>query len=297
MKIKYLFLIIIITIIIGISSISTFTISENEFVILTRFGKPVRTIKESGLYFKLPGFFETVNRFDRRIHFFTTQPVQYLLGDKNPIVLTCYVCWRVFNPLLFFESLINYDIARQKLGDMVNSQLGNTLGDFNIGNVINTNADEVKLSKIEDQILQNTDSKTKDKYGIEIIQLGIQKIEYPSIVAKAVYNRMRSEREKEAMKYREEGKEEASIIKAKADREVVEIMAKAYKEAEIIKGEGDKKAMQIFSQAYEKDQQFFEFMKSMEVYKEILNEKSTLVLSTDSYLLKYLNDPQGIEKK
>jgi len=212
-------------------------------------------------------------------------------------VLTCYVCWRVRDPLLFFQSLLNPEIAIQKLGDMVNSQLGSVLGDFTLSNVINTKPTEVKISTIEDRILKNTNVGTKEKYGIEIVQVGIRRIAYPTVVADAVYNRMRSEREKEAMKYRAEGKEEAAKIEAKADREVSEILAEAYKKAQILKGEGDQQSLKIYSEAYGKDKEFFEFIKSMEVYKDILSQKSTLVLSTDSDLFRYLNNPQGQRKQ
>jgi membrane protease subunit HflC len=291
---RYILIIcIMLVVILGFIFMITFTVSEKEYVVLTRFGKPTRTISTSGLYNKLPGFLETVNRIDRRTHVFTTQPIQLLLGDKNPIVLTCYVCWRVRDPLLFFQSLVNAGIATQKLGDMVNSQLGSVLGKFTLGNIINTIPTEVKISTIEDLILENTNVGAQEKYGIELVQVGIRRIAYPAIVADAVYNRMRSEREKETMKYLAEGRKEAAKIEAKADREVTEILAEAYKKAQILKGEGDQKSLKIYSEAYGKDKEFFEFTKSMEVYKDILNQKSTLILSTDSDLFRYLNDPQG----
>ena len=264
---------------------------------LTQFGKPTTTISKAGLHWKLPGFFETINRIDRRTHVFTTQPIQLLLGDKNPVVLTCYVCWRVHNPLLFFQSLLNAGIATQKMGDMVNSQLGSVLGEFTMDSIINTNPSMIKLATIEERILGNTNVKTKEKYGIEMVQVGIRRIAYPNIVADAVYNRMRSEREKEAKKFRAEGKEQATTIEAKADREVTEILAEAYKKAQILKGKGDQKSLKIYSEAYGKDKEFFEFTKSMEVYKDILSKKSTLILSTDSDLFRYLNNPQGAKQQ
>ena len=291
---RYIFIICVtLFVILGFIFMITFTVSEKEYVIMTRFGKPTRTINTSGLYAKLPGFFETVNRIDRRTNVFTTQPIQLLLGDKNPIVLTCYVCWRVRDPLLFFQSLVNAGIATQKLGDMVNSQLGSVLGEFSLGNIINTTPTEVKISTIENRILENTNMGAQEKYGIELVQVGIRRIAYPTIVADAIYNRMRSEREKEAMKYRAEGREEAAKIEAKADREVTEILAESYKKAQILKGEGDQLSLKIYSESYGKDKEFFEFTKSMEVYKDILSQKSTLILSTDSDLFRYLNNPQG----
>jgi len=292
-----IFLIIcgILAIVLGLAAASTLTVSERDFVVLTQFGKPTRTLTEAGLYFKRPLFLESVNRIDRRVHMFNTQPIQLLLGDQNPVVLTCYVCWQVHAPLLFFQSLVTVEIAAQKLGDMINSQLGSVLGDFSLGDIISTSEGEVKIEEIESRIQKNTSERTREKYGIEVVQVGIRRIAYPTIVADAVYNRMRSEREKEAQKYRAEGREEAVKIKAKADREVTEILAKAYKHAEILKGEGDRQSLKIYAEAYGKDREFFEFLKSMEVYKDNLGSKRTLVLSTDSDLFRYIDGPSGAE--
>ena len=281
----------------AVAALSLFTVSETESVVLTQLGKPARTLSDAGLYIKRPGFLETVNRIDKRVHVFNTQPIQLLLGDQNPIVLTTYVCWQVQDPLLFFQSLMSADVAAQKLGDMINSQLGNVLGEYALSNVINTDPEQVKIAEIESRIRENTNERTSGKYGIDVTQVGIRRMAYPTIVADAVYNRMRSEREKEARKYRAEGEEEATKIKAKADREVSEIMSKANRDAEIIKGEGDQQALKIYAKAYGQDRQFFEFLKSMEVYKEVLGNRSTLVLSSDSDLFRYLTNPEGEQKR
>ncbi|MGA1790441.1 MAG: protease modulator HflC [bacterium] len=273
-----------------------FTVRETEYVIVTRFGKPVRIIEDSGLQFKLPGFFETVNRIDRRVNVFVTQPIQLLLGDKNPIILTCYVCWRVNNPALFFQSVAATESAQQKLGDMINSQLGIVLGDYRLNQIINTDQEQGKLVEIESRILQNANENARSKYGFEILQLGIRRLNYPSIVAKAVFNRMQSEREKEAKKYRAEGTEKAAGIEAETDREVTEILAKAYQESETIKGEGDREAIGIYAEAYGKDPELFDFLKSIELYETLLQGKSTLIISTQTDLFKYLTSPKGDQR-
>jgi membrane protease subunit HflC len=272
--------------------VSSYTVSESECVVLTQFGKPTGVVQDAGIHFKWPAFFETVNRFDYRIHIMSTQPIQLLLGDKNPIVLTSFICWRIQDPLLFFQSLSDTDTAAQKLGDMVNAQLGNALGNLKISNIINTDASELQLEKIEESILKNINTGAEEKYGIRVVQAGISRIAYPKVVADAVYNRMKSEREKEALKFRAEGREEATKIKARADREVSEILSEANKQAEILRGKGDQEALKIYSEAYGKDKEFFEFVTSMETYQEILGAESTLVISTDSELFKYLNTPR-----
>ena len=168
---------------------------------LPSFGKPVGTIHAPGLYFKRPGFLETVNRIEKRTHIFNTKPIQLLLGDKNPIIITCYICWRVKDPLLFFQSLLTSDIATQKLSDMVNSQMGNVLGEFKLDNIINIDPAQVKLDDLEHQISVNTNDSAMERYGVEVVEVGVRRLAYPGVVTEAVYNRMRSEREKEARKF------------------------------------------------------------------------------------------------
>ena len=286
---KYVLSVSIIAIIaFSISISSFFTLSEDEYAVLTQFGKPSRTIMQAGLYIKRPFFWETVHRIDRRNHIFSAQPIQLLMGDKNPLIVTCYICWRVSDPQLYFQSIVDQTIARQKLGDMISSQLGSVLGGYNLTDIINPNNEQVKLSQIESEIMQAANNKTEKLYGITVVQLGVRKIEYPSIVAKAVFNRMRSEREKEAMKYRAEGMEKAAVIKAKADRQAKEIVAEAKMKAAEIKAEGDQKALQIFADTYAKDPYLYEYIKSLELYKEILQDNTTIILSTDSKLFKHL---------
>ncbi|MBN2055284.1 protease modulator HflC [bacterium] len=275
--------------------LSTFTVNPNEFVVITQFGKTIRTVEQAGLYFKLPGFIQSVNRIDKRISVFRTQPIQLLFGDKNPIIISCYVCWRVSEPLLFHQSLTVPAVAQQKLGDMIISQLGSVLGDYSLDRIINTDEDKVEIDEIEHRIRTTADERARSKYGITVVRTGLCRINYPSIVADAVYNRMRAEREKEAKKYRAEGMEEAAKIEAKTDGEVTQILAEAYRQAETTKGEGDREALRIYADAFGQDPAFFAFLRSMDLYREILKSKSTLVLSTDSELFKYLNIDPAVE--
>lgn len=270
--------------------LSTYIVDEREFIILTQFGKVVKIIEKPGLYFKLPFFLETVIRFDKRVQIFKSQTIQLLLKDKNPLVLTCYACWKVENPLLFFQSLIDQNIANQKINDMILSSLGSILGDYNLENIINLDVEKIKTEEIETKVLESCNQKSKEKYGIEIKAFGIQRINYPSIVADSIYERMSAEREKEAAKYRAEGLSEFVKIQADTNKEVSRIEAEAYKKAEIIKGEGDKKAEKNYADAYSKDQEFMDFLKSLNTYEEILKEKTTLILSTESDIFKYLNN-------
>jgi len=274
---------------------SLFTVSAGEAAIVTQFGKPVATITEPGLRWKLPGFLQRVNRMDARTEVFNTQPIQLLLGDKNPIIVTSFIAWRVADPLLYFRSLARPEVARQKLGDMVVSALGAALADYALEDILNSDPSRVKLEELERQVRGVTAPHAKAKYGIETVRIGFRRLSYPAIVADAVYNRMRAEREKEARKYRAEGTEAAARIEAATDKDASQILAEAYKEAETTKGTGDQEAARIYAQAYGRDPEFFEFLKSLDLYRTALKEKSTLILSTESELFRYLSSsrPRG----
>ena len=276
----------IVTVVLGCFSL--FTVAENELVILTQFGKPVRIIRDAGLQLKLPGFFENVNRFNKRSDLFETQPVQLLLGDKKPIIISCYVLWKIHDPLLFYQAMGRTSNAVQKIGDIVNAKLSIILSDYTIDTIINTDAENVLLDEIEEQITEAANTNSIQKYGIEIQRTGVQRLAYPSVVTTSVYERMRSERIKEADKIRAEGYEAAEKISIEAEAKSREIKAKAQKEALILKGEGDKQSLEIYARAYREGGEFFNFLQSLETYNSILGKDTTMILSTDSDLFKYL---------
>ena len=290
---KFILLLVVLGILLCLGWLSVFTVNEKEIAIITRFGDPVRIVRETGLHRKLPGFLEKVNRLDKRISTFKPRPIQLMLGDQNPIIMTCYVCWQIEDPLIFFQALGTPTIAEEKLGDMVNARLGNVLGAYILDQIINTDPAEVKLAQIEERILNECNDLAREQYGLNVIDLGIRRITYPAIVTKSVYNRMKSDREKEAKKYRAEGEEEASKIEAEADRKVAKILAEANRISEITKGEGDKAAIKTRGEAYSQAPELFEFLDSLDTYRKILGRDTTLILSLDSDLFRYLLPGEG----
>ena len=275
-------------IIIILAGLSVFIVSEKEIAIVTRFGKPTRIILEAGSYFKLPFFLEEVNRFDKRIQVFKPRPIQLSLKEQKPIIVSCYVCWQIESPLPFFQALATADNAQMKLSDMVTSHLGNVLGEYPLENIINTDPKKVKLNEIEDKILTGSNDQARKDYGLKVVDVGIRRITYPTAVTRTVYDRMETDRQKEAKKYRAEGGKAAAKIEAEADRKVADIMAEANKSAEIIKGEGDRDAIRIRGETARKAPEIFAFLDSLETYRKILGRETTLILSTDSYLFHYL---------
>lgn len=287
MKYRLVFVAVVCTGIV-ISFFSLFTVKENELVIITQFGKPVRILNDAGLKLKWPGIFESVNRFDKRADLFQTTPTQLLLGDKKPIIINCYVLWKIHDPLLFFQSVGQAENAVQKISDILNSKLSIVLADYSIENIINTNSESVLLGEIENKATVAANQNCITKYGVEILRTGVQRLAYPAVVIDAVYERMRSERTKEADKIRAEGNEVAQRTTAEADKQARQLKAEAKKKALILKGEGDRESMAIYTEAYRKGGEFFNFLQSLETYSTILGPDTTLVISTESDLFKYL---------
>lgn len=274
---------------IGVGSLMCFTVNEKEYVILTEFGKTVRLLDEPGLHFKKPGFWQTVNRLDKRLHIFKTKPMQIMTQGKQQVIIACLICWRIADPELFFKTEKHVKKANKDLSDMINDQLGSVLGQYPLENVINVEEEKVRLDEIENKILLNSQPKAKSKYGVEIVRVGVRRLAYPANVEESVYQRMIAEREKEAKKYRAEGRKEAMEIESKTDAEVRRILAEAYRDAQMKRGDADKEAMRIYAEAYGQDKEFFEFLKSLDLYKQTLQENTTLILSTDSPMFKQLN--------
>ena len=284
---------LVVAALVAVAYSSLFTVTEQEVAIVSQFGRPTRIVEDAGPHLKAPLGIHQVIRIDRRTSVFETQVIQLMLGDRNPVVVTCFVAWKVSDPLRFYQSLGDATNAELKLGDLINSEMGTVLGLYEIEDVINTEVGQMKLAEIEERIAGNTASRADEVFGIELVRVGVRRFGYPPIVSKAVFDRMKAEREKEASRHRAEGKEKATGIEAETDREVAEILANAYKEAETIKGEGDSEAMRIYAEAYGQDQEFFLFLKSLETYEKVLDENSTVVLSTDSDLFRYLESMEG----
>ncbi len=289
-----LILLVVIALAVGFVSTVFFTVSEREYAIVTRFGRLTQTITEPGLYTKWGSLTDRVTRIDKRLAVFQTRPIELLLGDQNPIILTCYVCWEVERPVNFFRSLMNVENANVKLRDMVQSSLGSVLSNYTLQDMINTEDDAVRLWEIEARTQKDFASKASEKYGIAVRDLGIRRVAYPPVVTQAVHNRMRSEREKEAKLYRGQGREEAAKIEAETDKQVAEILANANREAEATRGQADAEVTKIYAETYSKDPEFFEFLQSLETYEEILAKGATLVLSTKSRLFRYLTPEEGL---
>jgi membrane protease subunit HflC len=265
----------------------TYTVNETELAVLTRFGKPVKTIENPGLNLKWPAPVHKVNRFDRRLQLFESRLVEFLSKDKKNVVLKFMVAWRIEDPMLFFQSVGNITTAEQKLDDILISKGGAAMGDYNFEDLISIE-EEIKITELEERIKADLEEQTLRDYGIKINEVGISRLALPESNAWSVYNRMRAERKAIANKYRAEGEEQAAGIRAQADREKSDLVSEAYRQAQVTRGEGEAEAAKIYAEAFKRDPEFYQFWRTMETYRKILDENTTLVLSENSELFKYL---------
>ena len=291
---------------------SLYVVNEPEQVIVTQFGEPIGDpITEPGLKFKTP-FIQRVHRFDRRFLEWNGDANELPTRDKRFIWVDTYARWRITDPLLFFQRLRDENGAQSRLDDILDGETRNAIANHDLVEVIrSTNREPVETNltieeqtvledietgrlTIQDMILEASQARTED-LGIEILDVRFQRINYVEEVRQRVYERMISERQRIADRFRSEGQGEAQRIRGERDRDLKEIESEAYRTAQTIIGEADAEAARIFAGAYDRSQQtrdFYEFLKTMETFQNTIDQKTSLILSTDGDFTRFLTSPE-----
>jgi membrane protease subunit HflC len=288
---------------------SVYVVDETEQVVITQFGKPVGdAVVDPGLNFKLP-FIQTTNFFEKRYMEWDGDPNQIPTKDKKYIFVDTYARWQIVDPLQFFKRLRNELGAQSRLDDILDGETRDFIANHNLIEAVRTSNRqplssgviseligdsleqiEVGREKVQSMILQSANEQTAD-LGVKIMDFRLKRINYVEDVRTQVYERMKSERYRIADKFRSEGQGEASRINGEKERELKSIQSEAFRKAEEIKGRADGEAASIYSQAYNKSaasRSLYSFMKSMDTYEKTFDEKTHVILSTDSELYKYL---------
>lgn len=267
-------------------SFVTYTVDEKETIVVTQMGKPIKTVSEPGLYFKLPYPIQTLHVFDDRLLEYDSAPTEIITRDKKNLVVDNYASWRIIDALMFMQTVGSEIGAQSRLDDIVYSELRVELGSRDL-------LDIVAMSRAE--IMEIITSKCYQKaleYGIEVVDVRIKRADLPEQNEQFVFDRMRAERQRIANQYRSEGSEEATKIKAETDRDRTMILAEAYRKAQEIRGEGDAEALRIYARAYQRDPDFYEFTRSLEAYEKSLSNKTVVILATNSELFKYFESTE-----
>ena len=283
-----------------------FVVQEAEQVIITRFGKPVReAISDPGLHMRIP-FVERVNRFEKRFLEWDGDPNQLPTRDKRFIFVDTYARWRITDPLTYYRRLRDEFGAQSRLDDILDGETRNTVANHDLIEVVRSSQREFEVTeeldeesregfaaiitgrqKLADEVLKAANEASAE-LGIEVLDFRFKRINYVPEVREKVYDRMKSERQRIAERFRSEGAGEAARINGERERELANITSAAYKEAEGIKGRGDARAADIYAKAYNGDPDFYRFLKTMETFENTIDPETTLLLSTDGDLLRYL---------
>ena len=307
-------MLILILIFFFLSGDSFFTVNETEQVVITQFGKPVGgPITTPGLKFKFP-FIQKINVFPKNLLEWDGDPGQINTLDKTYIWVDTFARWRIKDPLLFFRTVYNEIGAQKKLDDLIDPAVRNFITSHHLIDCVrNSNrlmdTLEIGLEQIGEKIPEMEVKIGREKltrmimdqvrpklleFGIELVDVRIKRINYVEEVQKAVYDRMIAERKQIAEKFRSEGSGESKKIEGEKEKMLKKISSEAYRTAQEIKGKADAEAARLYAEAFNRDPEFYSFLKTLEIYKDTLGENTTLILTTNSDLLKYL---KGYTKK
>lgn len=284
---KYLFGIIV-GILLVLSTLVLFQVDSTQYAIVTQFGNPVRSITEPGLYAKLPDPFQNLIQLDRRIQIHNLTQTEFLTKDKKNILVEAYATWNIDDPIQFYKSVRDTQGASSRLSDILTSELGVALSQYELTNLVTTDSEQMQLDQMLAGLTEKTDERTRD-YGFTVADVRLKQLNFPEANRQSVFQRMRAERQQIARQLRSEGTEEATKIRAEADAEKTTTLSKAQEEANRITGEGEAEAIRIYAQAFGKDPAFYQFLRTLESYDKVINDGTTLILPSNSELLKYLN--------
>ncbi len=260
---------------------SVFTVNQMETAIVLQLGEPKDEVYKPGLHFKIP-FIQKVVFFDARVLDYEASSREAFTVDKKAIVLDNYARWRITDPLQFYRTMRTMVGAQARLDDVVYSQLRAMVGGYTLSEVVSTQRAAIMTEVTE---------KVKDimkHFGVEVIDVRIKRTDLPPENLRAIFGRMRAERERQAKQYRSEGEEESTRIRSDADRQKAIILADAARDSQIIRGDADARAAQIYADAYNKNKDFYAFQRWLEAMRVSFDENSKMVLSSPDALLKRL---------
>lgn len=315
-KLSFNIIAIVVLVVLFVLYNSFFVITEGNVGIVTRFGKVIRTSDSSlnvsapGLHFKLP-FIDQVRTLDSRIQTLSSRADRFVTSEKKDLIIDSYVKWRIKDPTTYYlttaggNKLQAEELLRRRITNSLRSQIGKLTiheivsgqGTSALDNSFDSQEPAVIGASKRDEVMQNAlkdIGSSSNELGIEIIDVRIKQINLPPEVSNSIFQRMRAERDAVAKLHRSQGRQEAESIKAQADREVIVKIAEAEKQARELKGQGDAQATKIYANAYSKNPELFEFLRSMDAYRQSMtNGNDILVLDPNSEFFRFFNNSNG----
>ena len=278
-------LVLLVVVVVGYSSV--FTVNQTQQALVVRLGEPVKVVTEPGLNFKAP-FIDTVISIDKRILDLENPSQEVIASDQKRLVVDAFARYRIKNALRFYQSIGSIQAANIQLTTLLNASLRRVLGEVTFIQVVRDER-ETLMARIRDQL-----DKEADGYGIQVVDVRIRRADLPEQNSQAVYQRMQTERQRQAAEFRAQGGQNAQEIRSKADREATVIVAEANSTAEQVRGVGDAERNRLFAEAYGKDPDFFAFYRSMTAYENGLKSSDTrFLLRPDSDFFKFFSNSSG----
>ena len=269
-----------------------FTVNQTQQALVLQFGEPKRTIQEPGLAFKMP-FIQDVIYYEKRVLSLIPQDAEeVILSDQKRLQVDAYARYRIEDPLLFYQTVRNELGARGRLEAIIDSSVRRALGRETLASILTGQRNDIVRS-IGEEVNASVSS-----LGIQIIDVRLRRADYPTATSQNIFNRMKSEREREAKEFRATGEEEAQKIRADAEKTRTVILSEAQREAQETRGAGDAQAIQIYADSFGQDAEFFAFYRSMEAYRKSMGQNDTsMVLSPESSFFRFFKDKSGTEQK
>ena len=271
---------------------AVFTVNERELAIKFRLGEIVRTDYDPGIHFKLP-FVNNVRKFDKRILTLDARPALYLTKEKKNVNVDFFVKWRIKHVATYYKSMSggNERTAMERIYTIINDGLRDEFSKRTIQELLSGERREIMSTTTE------VSNEQVQRFGIEVVDVRIKRIDYSEDISESVYNRMVAERTRVAKDYRSRGAEAAEKIRAGADRQVTILKAEAYRKSQQTRGEGDAKASEIYAKAYNKNPEFYSFYRSLDAYRNAFsNQDDVLVIEPDSEFFDYFKKKRSAGK-
>jgi modulator of FtsH protease HflC len=265
-----------------------FTVDAAQYAVVTEFGKPVQVITEPGLRFMLP--YQSINTFDRRLFIYSRPAGEFLSLEKTPVVASSTIIWRIADPRRFFETVFDRAGAESRLDDILFAELGAAIGQSPLSTFVTLDPAAYRADAVLAEVSRKCDEAALRDYGIAVVDVQLQNVDFPKQNRERLYARMRSERGRISMRYRSEGEEAGLNIRAVSEEEKARILSRAIETSQRYRGEGESEAARIYAQALSADPAFYRFLRTMEASRTFIQKGTTMVLPADSELFGVLFD-------
>ncbi|MBI2299323.1 MAG: protease modulator HflC, partial [Armatimonadetes bacterium] len=259
-----------------------YTVNEEEYGVVLRFGRPVKVCSAAGLGLKFPLPMDTVMRVDKRLLVFDSMATEYLTKDKKNIISQCYAVWRVTDPQQLLTRCGDRTSAEKKLDEHLYAALGDAFGNRSFDDLVNTDPKLVKVGELQQQVEKAVnDAVQQNKYGIEVQSVRILRMSYPDATLEAVFRRMRAERKTIAETYRAEGTRDSAKIRSEADLQKDKLLADAKQKADTIRGQAEQQAAAIYSRTYESHPEFWRYWRKLQAMEKVIDKNTTIYMTPD----------------